>query len=80
MVPGTETEANVNVTGVWPVTVSAGVLVAETVDKSVTADHMMVEAKAALDLAKKAGRNRIQSAAVTVGRSVTPTRAGISMD
>ena len=64
----------------FPVTVSAGVLVAESVDKSVTADLMMVEAKDAVDEAKKAGRNRIHSAAVTIGRSVTPTRAGISMD
>jgi diguanylate cyclase (GGDEF)-like protein len=64
----------------FPVTVSAGVLVAESVDKSVTADHMMVEAKDAVDLAKKAGRNRTHSATVIIGRTVTPTRAGISMD
>jgi diguanylate cyclase (GGDEF)-like protein len=64
----------------FPVTVSAGVLAAESVDKSVTADHMMVEAKAAVDLAKKAGRNRIHSAAATIGRTVAPTRADISMD
>jgi diguanylate cyclase (GGDEF)-like protein len=64
----------------FPVTVSAGVLVAESVDKSVTADHMLTEAKAAVDAAKKAGRNRIHSATVTIGRSITPTRAGISMD
>jgi diguanylate cyclase (GGDEF)-like protein len=64
----------------FPVTVSAGVLVAESVDKSVTADYMMVEAKDAVDQAKKTGRNRIHSAAVTIGRSVTPSRAGISMD
>ena len=64
----------------FPVTVSAGVLAAESVDKSVTADHMMAEAKAAVDLAKKAGRNRVQSAAVTIGRSIAPTRAGMSMD
>ena len=64
----------------FPVTVSAGVLVAESVDKSVTADHMMVEAKEAVDQAKKAGRNRTHSAAATIGRNVTPTRAGMSMD
>jgi diguanylate cyclase (GGDEF)-like protein len=64
----------------FPVTVSAGVLVAESVDKSVTADHMMVEAKEAVDQAKKAGRNRVHGAAVTIGRSVTPTRAGMSVD
>jgi diguanylate cyclase (GGDEF)-like protein len=64
----------------FPVTVSAGVLVAESVDKSVTADHMMVKVKDAVDLAKQAGRNRIHGATVTIDRSVTPTRAGISMD
>jgi diguanylate cyclase (GGDEF)-like protein len=62
------------------VTVSAGVLIAESVDKSVRAEQMMVEAKEAVDRAKQAGRNRIQSADVVIGRSVAPTRAGISMD
>jgi diguanylate cyclase (GGDEF)-like protein len=64
----------------FPVTVSAGVLIAESVDKSVRAEQMMLEAKEALDRAKQAGRNRIQSADVTIGRSVAPTRAGMSMD
>jgi hypothetical protein len=41
---------------------------------------MMIEAKEAVDRAKQAGRNRIQSAEVTIGRTVAPTRAGISMD
>ena len=63
-----------------PVTVSAGVLIAESVDKSVRAEQMMIEAKEAVDRAKTAGRNRIQTAAVTVGRNVSPTRAGMSMD
>jgi diguanylate cyclase (GGDEF)-like protein len=63
-----------------PVTVSAGVLIAESVDKSVRAEQMMAEAKAALDRAKTAGRNRIQSADVAIGREVAPTRAGMSMD
>ena len=64
----------------FPVTVSAGVLIAESVDKSVRAEQMMVEVKEAADLAKKAGRNRIHVADVIVGRSVAPTRAGMSMD
>jgi diguanylate cyclase (GGDEF)-like protein len=64
----------------FPVTVSAGVLIAESVDKSVRAEQMMLEAKEALDRAKQAGRNRIQSADVTIGRSFAPTRAGMSMD
>jgi diguanylate cyclase (GGDEF)-like protein len=63
-----------------PVTVSAGVLIAESVDKSVRAEQMMAEAKAAVDRAKTARRNRIQSADVAIGREVAPTRAGMSMD
>ena len=63
-----------------PVTVSAGVLIAESVDKSVRADQMMIEAKEAVDRAKQAGRNRIQSADIVIGRSVSPNRAGMSMD
>jgi len=63
-----------------PVTVSAGVLIAESVDKSVRAEQMMAEAKAAVDRAKTAGRNRIQSAEVAIGREVAPTRAGMSVD
>lgn len=63
-----------------PVTVSVGVLIAESVDKSVRAEQMMAEAKAAVDRAKTAGRNRIQSADVAIGGQVAPTRAGMSMD
>lgn len=63
-----------------PVTVSAGVLIAESVDKSVRAEQVMAEAKAAVDRAKTAGRNRIQSADVAIGRQVAPPRAGMSMD
>jgi diguanylate cyclase (GGDEF)-like protein len=63
-----------------PVTLSVGVLIAESVDKSVRAEQMMAEAKAAVDRAKTAGRNRIETADVAIGRQVAPTRAGISMD
>jgi diguanylate cyclase (GGDEF)-like protein len=63
-----------------PVTVSAGVLIAESVDKSVRAEQMMVEAREAVDRAKTAGRNRIHSQDVVIGRSVAPTRTGMSMD
>jgi diguanylate cyclase (GGDEF)-like protein len=63
-----------------PVTVSAGVLIAESVDKSVTAEQMMAEAKEAVDRAKTAGRNRIQTADVVIGGHVAPTRAGMSRD
>jgi diguanylate cyclase (GGDEF)-like protein len=62
------------------VTVSAGVLIAESVDKSVRAEQMMIEAKEAVTRAKTAGRNRVVSEDVVIGRSVAPTRAGMSMD
>jgi diguanylate cyclase (GGDEF)-like protein len=63
-----------------PVTVSAGVLIAESVDKSVRAEQMMIEAKEAVDRARMAGRNRVQSQDVVIGRTVAPTRTGMSMD
>jgi diguanylate cyclase (GGDEF)-like protein len=63
-----------------PVTVSAGVVIAESVDKSVRAEQMMIEAKEAVDRAKTVGRNRVESQSVVIGRTVAPTRAGMSMD
>jgi diguanylate cyclase (GGDEF)-like protein len=64
----------------FPVTISAGILIAESIDKSVRADQMMAEVKEAADRAKKAGRNRIQSAEVGRGGPVVPTRGAIPID
>lgn len=64
----------------FPVTVSVGVLIAETVDKSVRAEQLLTEAKQAVDRAKQAGRNRVECADAVIGRTVAPTREGISMD
>ena len=64
----------------FPVTVSVGVLVAESVEQSVPAEQLMVEAEAAVDRAKKAGRNRVEHAVAGTGRAATQTRQGPSPD
>jgi diguanylate cyclase (GGDEF)-like protein len=43
-----------------PVTVSVGVLIADSVDQSVRAEQLLTEAEEAVDRAKKAGRNRVE--------------------
>ena len=64
----------------FPVTVSVGVLVAETVDQSVQADQLLVEAEEAVGRAKKAGHNRVEHAEAVIGRAVPQTREGSSID
>ena len=64
----------------FPVTVSVGVLVAETVDQSVQADQLLVEAEEAVARAKKAGRNRVAHAEAIIGRAVIKTRPAPLID
>ena len=64
----------------FPVTVSVGVLIAEAVDQSVSAEQLLREAGGAVDRAKKAGRNRVERVDVVIDRAVTPTREGMPMD
>lgn len=64
----------------FPVTVSVGVLVAESVGQSVQAEQLMVEAEAAVDRAKKAGRNRVEYAVAGIGPAAPQTREGPSPD
>lgn len=64
----------------FPVTVSVGVLIAESVDQSVRAEQLLTEAEVAVDRAKKAGRNRVERVDAIIGRAATPTREGMSMD
>jgi diguanylate cyclase (GGDEF)-like protein len=64
----------------FPVTVTAGVLVAETVDRSVRAEQLLTEATEAVSHAKRAGRNRVHRVDAVLGRTVAPTREGMSMD
>jgi diguanylate cyclase (GGDEF)-like protein len=64
----------------FPVTVTAGVLIAETVDRSVRAEQLLTEAKEAVNRAKQAGRNRVERVDAVLGREVAPTREGMSMD
>ena len=61
-------------------TVSVGVLVAESVEQSVQADQLMAEAEAAVDRAKKAGRNRVEHAVAGIGPAAPQTREGPSPD
>jgi diguanylate cyclase (GGDEF)-like protein len=63
------------------VTVSVGVLIADSVDQTVRAEQVMVLARAAVDRAKHAGRNRVELVDATVQRSaVTPPRDAMPMD
>ena len=64
----------------FPVTVSVGVLIAESVDQSVRAEQLLTEAEEAVDRAKKAGRNRVERVDAIIGRAVTQPREGMSMD
>ena len=64
----------------FPVTVSVGVLVAETVDQSVQADQLLMETEKAVGRAKKAGSNRVEHADAIVGSAVTQTREGPLID
>ncbi|MBI2829284.1 MAG: GGDEF domain-containing protein [Acidobacteria bacterium] len=64
----------------FPVTVSVGVLIAESVDQSVRAEQLLTEAEEAADRAKKAGGNRVERVDAVIGRAVTPTRDGMSID
>jgi diguanylate cyclase (GGDEF)-like protein len=63
-----------------PVTVSVGLVIAESVDQSVRAEHLLSMAREAVDRAKQAGRNRVQRAVATVGRSAPPARDSLPMD
>jgi diguanylate cyclase (GGDEF)-like protein len=48
------------------VTVSAGIVLAEAVDSSITADQLIMEAEQAVHRAKHAGRDRVVQAAINV--------------
>ncbi|MBI4266331.1 MAG: GGDEF domain-containing protein [Acidobacteria bacterium] len=52
-----------------PVTVSVGVVIAQSVDQSTRAEQLMVAAKEAVDRAKQGGRNRVEVLDVTVARA-----------
>lgn len=64
----------------FPVTVSAGVLIAESVDQSVRAEQLMTAAKEAVDRAKKGGRNRVERVDAVGGPPSAPAREGMPMD
>lgn len=62
-----------------PITVSVGVLIAESVDADLRAEQLMSKAKEAVNRAKQAGRNRVERVVVTAlrpasmpARDITP--------
>jgi diguanylate cyclase (GGDEF)-like protein len=57
-----------------PVTVSVGVVFAESVDRSIRAEQMFEEAQQAVYRAKLAGRNRVEKVEISVARPVAPPR------
>jgi diguanylate cyclase (GGDEF)-like protein len=61
------------------VTVSVGVLIAETVEPGMRAEELMLEARQAVDRAKEGGRNRIERVNAVLGRTAAP-REGMSID
>lgn len=63
-----------------PVTVSVGLLVAESVDQAVRAEHLLDTARHAVSRAKEAGRNRVERVNIKSGLSPQPARDVLEMD
>jgi diguanylate cyclase (GGDEF)-like protein len=63
-----------------PVTVSVGVLVVDSADKTFKAEQLLARVKEAVDRAKQAGRNRVERVDVAADRSAAPQRERLSMD
>ena len=57
----------------FPVTVSIGVLVAESVDRSAQAENLMARAEEAVGRAKQAGRNRVECVAASSEKAGEPS-------
>ena len=62
------------------VTVSMGLVIVESADKSFRADQLLGSAKEAVVRAKQAGRNRVERVHVAANRSAAPARDQLSMD
>ncbi len=58
-----------------PVTVSVGVLIAQSVDQTVRPQQLLMDAREAVDRAKRSGRNRVEMIDATVLRLSPPSRA-----
>ena len=63
-----------------PVTVSVGVLVVNSADKSFRADQLLAKVKEAVNRAKTAGRNRVERVEIEANRAAAPARERLSMD
>jgi len=62
----------------FPVTVSVGLVIAQSMDRNIGADSLLAEARAAVERAKQQGRNRVEQVDARTSRSAPP-RAGASM-
>ena len=58
-----------------PLTVSVGVVFADSVDRTVRAEQLFDEVQEAVRRAKAAGRNRVETVDISIARAVTPPRA-----
>jgi diguanylate cyclase (GGDEF)-like protein len=63
-----------------PVTVSVGVVVVNSADKVLKAEHLLARGKEAVERAKQAGRNRVERVDIEADRSASPPRERLSMD
>jgi len=63
-----------------PVTISVGVLVAESVDQSIKAERLLADAEVAVGRAIKNGGNRVERAVLVVGGPSAPARETPSID
>ena len=64
----------------FPVTISVGVLIAESVDQHIKAERLLADAEAAVGRAIVAGGNRVERAEAVVGGASAPTRDGPAID
>lgn len=63
-----------------PVTVSVGVLIVNSADKSFRAEQLLGQVKQAVDRAKQAGRNRVECVSIAATAATQPARGTPSMD
>jgi diguanylate cyclase (GGDEF)-like protein len=62
----------------FSVTVSVGLLIAESIDRSVSASDLLMQVRAAVDRAKQGGRNRLERVYVNTGAPSVPPRGATS--
>ncbi len=63
----------------FPVTVSVGLLIARSTDRSIDAEQLLADARAAVERAKQKGRNRVEQVDAKTAPRAVPPRADTSM-